>query len=75
MQQPFYKNMVNRVQSPGETYVAQNRSYLMQGQASSMEEANYLNNIVLKNGGISSMMVSDNRLPITGNYIDRLMGE
>ena len=75
MQQPFYKNMVNRVQSPGETYVAQNRSYLMQGQVSTMEEANYLNNIVLKNGGISSMMVSDSRLPITGNYIDRLMGE
>ena len=75
MQRPFYKDMVSRVQSPGETYIAKQQSFLMKGQVNSLQDAQYLNNMVLSNGGSSSMMINDNRMPLTGNYIDKMMGE
>lgn len=75
MQRPFYKDMVNRVITPGQTPMLKQQSYLVQGTASSEYEANYISNMVLQTGGTSSMMMNDNRMPITGGYIDKLMGE
>ena len=75
MERPFYKDMVSRVQSPGETYIAKQQSFLMKGEVNSLGDAQYLNNMVLSNGGTSSMMVNDNRMPLTGSYIDKIMGE
>ncbi len=75
MQRPFYKDMVGRVQSPGSTMLARNQSYLIKGNVRNIEEANYMNKIALQNGGSSSIMINDNRKPLTGGYLDQLMGE
>jgi hypothetical protein len=75
MQRPFYKDMIGRVQSPGKTMLARNQSFLIKGNVRNIEEANYMNKIALQNGGSSSIMVNDNRRPLTGGYLDQLMGE
>ncbi|CAB4160359.1 hypothetical protein UFOVP724_161 [uncultured Caudovirales phage] len=71
-----YRDMVvNRPINMGETMVNKNENYLMYGELPNIQSMNTTASIISRHGGTASIRIADNRMPITGNYIDRILGE
>lgn len=66
---------VNRQVNYNETYMAQNNNYLMFGELNNIKSLPTAASMISRNGGTASIRISDNRMPITGSYVDRLLGE
>ncbi len=71
-----YRDMVvNRPINTGETLVNKHENYLMYGELPNIQSMNTTASIISRHGGTASIRIADNRMPITGNYIDRMLGE
>lgn len=67
-------NIINRPINTGQ-YYTQTSNVRLSGNAPSMESAYQMSSAVSRSGGRSLVSINDTRQPITGNYIDRLLGE
>ena len=67
-------NIISRPINTGQ-YYTQTSNVRLSGNAPSMESAYQMSSAVSRSGGRSLVSINDTRQPITGNYIDRLLGE
>jgi hypothetical protein len=67
--------VMNRQVNYNEAYMTQNNNYLMFGELNTIKSLPSAASMIARNGGNASIRISDNRLPITGSYVDKLLGE
>jgi len=58
-----------------ETYFARSNAYQVRGSVGGPEAISRLTNFMNGIGGQSSVRINDSRRPITGSYIDRILGD
>ena len=74
MPQP-HKEIFGRQINTGQYYTHEASAVSVMGKAPSLEQAYGVSSLVGRSGGRGIVSINDKRLPITGNYIDRMMGE
>lgn len=74
MPQP-HKEILGRQINTGQYYSPDQSAVNVMGKVPSLEQAYGVSSIVSRSGGRGLVTINDTRMPITGNYIDRMMGE
>ena len=70
-----HKEIIGRQINTGQYYSHEASSVSVNGKAPTLEQAYGVSSLVGRSGGRGIVSINDKRLPITGNYIDRMMGE
>ena len=70
-----HKEIIGRQINSGQYYSQEQTAINAMGKVPSLEQAYGVSSIIGRSGGRGMITINDTRMPITGNYIDRMMGE